>query len=211
MRKITITPGEYYHIFNRGNQKQPIFLDARDYVRFIFLLLHFQSPLPVYNVGSSVNSFMKRQKFSSTRIDEIIAKRTVDICSFTLMPNHFHSIIYEREAGGISSYMQRVQTGYSRYFNIKYGKSGHLVQGPFRAVHIADNAQLLHVSAYIHRNQRELKKWKNREHLYQWSSYQDYVVKNRWGKLLNAQIILDQFESKEYKNFVRTSGTKEYK
>lgn len=125
------------------------------------------------------------------------------------MSNHFHLIAHERKLNGISSYMHRVQTGYSKYFNTKYRKSGHLVQGTFQAVHIEDNEQFLHVSAYIHRNQREISKWKNKEHLYPWSSYHDYIVDNRWGDLLNTQIILEQFEPKEYRDFVITSGTKE--
>lgn len=43
MRKTPIAKGEYYHIFNRGNNKQTIFLDKRDKVRFLFLIIYFQS------------------------------------------------------------------------------------------------------------------------------------------------------------------------
>ena len=62
--------------------------------------------------------------------------------------------------------MQRILNAYTKYFNAKYKKTGHLFQGPFKAVHIERNEQLLHLSAYIHRNPREIKGWKNREHLY---------------------------------------------
>lgn len=125
------------------------------------------------------------------------------------MPNHFHLIVREASENGISRYMQRIQDGYTKYFNTKYDNKGHLFQGPFRIVHIKNNEQLLHLSAYIHRNPREIKQWKNKEHQFEWSSCQDCIDKNRWGEFIKPQIILEQFtNSKEYKDFVDTSGTK---
>jgi putative transposase len=133
----------------------------------------------------------------------------VELTAFALMPNHFHLIVYEAKEGGISKYMQRVQESYSKYFNKKYGKSGHLFQGPFQAVHIKDNNQLLHLSAYIHRNPREIKQWKNKEHRYTWSSFMDYLEENRWSDLLKHKIITEQFSGyKDYKKFVDVSWTK---
>src|SRR3989344_3081090 len=38
IRKVTFIPNEYYHIYNRGNSKQKIFLDKKDYQRFVDLL-----------------------------------------------------------------------------------------------------------------------------------------------------------------------------
>lgn len=38
IRKTELVSGEYYHIYNRGNSKQKIFLDREDYLRFIGLL-----------------------------------------------------------------------------------------------------------------------------------------------------------------------------
>ena len=37
-RKINFAPGEYYHIYNRGNSKQKIFNDKLDYNRFVGLM-----------------------------------------------------------------------------------------------------------------------------------------------------------------------------
>lgn len=209
MRKTLITKGEYYHIYNRGNRKQNTFLEQQDYIRFLFTILYFQSPLPIYNISSAITYFMKHRVFNSSKNEQVVHVRTVDLNVFTLMPNHFHLIVYEREENGISTYMQRVQNAYTKYFNNKYEMSGHLFQGPYQSVHIENNEQLLHVSAYIHRNQREISKWKNKERDYPWSSYQDYADQNRWGELLNQKIILKQFANQsEYVNFVETSGTK---
>lgn len=211
MRKIKITQGEYYHIFNRGNDKRNIFFDERDWIRFLFLVLYFQSPVSIYNLSRPVSCFVRHSVFNIDNrvMEKIVASRYVELGCFAFMPNHFHLIIRENKEGGISQYMQRMLNAYTKYFNTKYKKSGHLFQGPFKAVHIESNEQLLHLSAYIHRNPREIKDWKNSEHLYCFSSYQDYFQENRWGKLLENKIITDQFSSgKDYKKFTDTSGTK---
>ena len=164
MRNIKIAPGEYYHIFNRGMSKQKIFFDRRDWFRFLFLIIYFQSPTTFQNISRLVTEFVQHSVLNNKDdVLKIIKNRHVELVSFCLMPNHFHLIIKEVEEGGISSYMQRVLNSYAKYFNKKYEKSGHLFQGPYKAVHISDNRQLVHVSAYIHKNPRELEGWKIRK------------------------------------------------
>ena len=223
MRKITFAPNEYYHLFNRGVHKHPIFHDQADRIRFLFLILHFQSPLTFNNLSYDLKNFSKtlhqtqtkehRVSFSKKYTDKIayIAKNKIlGLLAFAFMPNHFHIIVRELTAGGISRYMQRVLDGYTKYFNTKYQQSGHLFQGPFRAVHIESNSQLLYASAYLHCNCRELAGWQKREVNYPWSSYQDYVQENRWPKLLSSRLITKQFRNGQaYKKWVATSGAKE--
>ena len=110
---------------------------------------------------------------------------------------------------GIPRYLQRVETGYAKYFNAKYKKRGHLFQGPFRAVPVETNDQLLYLSAYIHRNPRDIKEWGGKEATYPWSSYQDFIGENRWGELLEQDIILHQFSrNNTYRKFLKTSTAK---
>ena len=103
--------------------------------------------------------------------------------------------------------MQRVLNAYSKYYNTKYEKSGHIFQGPYKIVHVEDDVQLKHLSAYIHRNPREIIQWKHRYESYPWSSYNDIVLSNRWGDLIMPQILLEE-GVKEYEDFVRTSPAK---
>ena len=211
MRKTTIVPGEYYHVFNRGNNKQSIFSDQKDWTRLLFLILYFQSPINFYNIGRQTSHYVKHSVFNISEDikKEVVKKRYVELTGFALMPNHFHLILHELEEGGISKYMQRLLNAYTKYFNTKYEKIGHLFQGPYRAVHIKDNEQLLYISTYIHRNPREIKDWKNREDSYPWSSYQDYIKENRWGNLLRNDLISSQFSNKKrYHEFVKTSPAK---
>ena len=213
MRRVEFGIGEYYHIYNRGNNKQKIFIDKRDWVRFLFLILYFQSSSTTSfnNLGRPVSSFLKNMSFGISQkiTEEVIRDRYAELTAFALMENHFHLIVRENKENGISRYMQRVLNSYTKYFNTKYGHSGHLFQGPFKSVHIKNNEQLLHLSAYIHRNPTEIKEWKDKEDKYFWSSYQDYLGNNRWNGLLENKIIVEQFPRQfEYKNFVKTSGTK---
>lgn len=216
MRTVTIAPGEYYHVFNRGNNKQLIFLDTRDWARFLFLILYLQSPIVFPNVSRQISHFVQNRALNididSDDMENVAKERYVELINFTLMPNHFHLTVHELKNTGIANYMQRVLCAYTKYFNTKYERSGHLFQGPYKAVHIENNKQLLYLSTYIHKNPRELFEWKNKERLYPWSSHQDYVGKNRWDKLLVQNIILDQFPHKEeYGHFVKSSPAKEFK
>ena len=92
---------------------------------------------------------------------------------------------------------------------MKYEKSGNVFQGPYRVVHIENDRQMLYLSAYVHRNPRELKGWLGREGSYPWSSYTDFVERNRWSKLLMPDIILGSFKGPEkYKKYLKTSMAK---
>ncbi|MDO8590319.1 MAG: transposase [bacterium] len=207
MRRTRLSPNEYYHLCNRGVHKQVIFHDTGDYNRFLFLILYFQSEVTFPQVGRSVKDFVKHRVLDNT--EEIVKKRTVELVSFRIMPNHFHLLVKEVEEEGIAAYMQRVLNAYAKYYNTRYDKSGHVFQGPYRAVHIEGDHQLLYLSSYIHRNPREIGKWFKKEDQYPWSSYQDFIKENRWGSLLLSEIVLGQFKGPDkYQEFTRTSPAK---
>lgn len=207
IRGNLIAPGEYYHLCNRGVNKQAIFHDNKDYQRFLFLLLYFQSDARFPQVSRSVKEFVKHPMLDN--VDDIINKRTVELTAFCIMPNHFHLVVKEVEEGGITSYIQRISNAYAKYYNTKYNKSGHVLQGAYRLVHVNSDRQIMHLSAYVHRNPREISKWFKKEDQYPWSSYQDFIAKNRWSNLLMTDVVTDQFKSRDsYHEFVRTSPTK---
>lgn len=215
-RPIPFAAGEYFHLVNRGNLKCDIFKDNADRARFLFSLLYFQSNKSLDNIGFHIKNFLKTGSFNinDKETREIINNRLVKIIAFTLMPNHFHIIVQANTDKGVSTYMQKVLNGYTKYFNAKYQQSGHLFQGAFRAVHIKDNEQLLYTSAYIHLNPREIGE-REKETKYRWSSFSDFVGQNRWDQLLDPSVILEQMESsekgKDYQKWVEESGAKELK
>lgn len=211
MRKIAFVQGDYYHICNRSNDGHPIFLDGKDYARFLFLLLFYQAPTSFFNLGRYTSYYVKHSVFNIEPeiFEKVIATRRVVLNAFAIIPNHFHLLAQSKEEKGISRYLHRVQDGYAKYFNAKYKKQGHLFQGAFRAVAVKTDEQLLYLSAYIHRNPRGIPEWNGKERMYPWSSYQDCIKENRWEALLKPDIFLNQFSTpKEYEKFVETSTAK---
>lgn len=83
-------------------------------------------------------------------------KPLVGIGAFCLMPNHFHLLLREASANGISTFMRKVGTSYAMYFNIRYERTGNLFTKPFRSRHVEDDTYLQRVIQYIHSNPAEL-------------------------------------------------------
>lgn len=214
MRKDFFAEGNYYHIYNRGVEKRNIFIDDDDCWRFLTLLFILQWQTHFPHIGRVVSTIknLKPNFFISDIIPKRdFDKRTVELICFCLMPNHFHFILKEihEEGKGISAFMQRLGDSYTKYFNIKYQRTGHLFGSVFQSVHIDQDEYLGYLSAYIHLNPRELRRWNGKEIDYPWSSFQDYARTNRWGEFLNQSIIADQFgDQEEYKNFVEESNAK---
>lgn len=209
---MVFAPGEYYHLYNRGVDRNNIFRDQYDYARLLFLILHLQSPISFENIGRPTAHYVRHGRFNIPEKDvsEIVRRQEIRLHAFNLMPNHFHLLVEEVADGGIVKYMKRFGNAFTKYFNIRHGRSGYLFQGPCQAVHIRDNDQLLYTSAYIHRNSHELKSWRNKSFRYPWSSYRDYAGDNRWGDLLETSLTKEQFDNgKEYLEWVETSGAKE--
>lgn len=215
MRRINFKNGQYYHIYNRGVEKRDIFLDEGDYFRFIHNLYEFNNSNPVLNLGRDLGGLNEGGETSFNQRKP--RKRLVDIICFCQMPNHFHIILKQLVEGGISKFMQKIGTGYTVYFNIKYERSGVLFQGVFKAVHIEAENYLTYLSRYIHLNPAELKEseWKKggiknwklvNEFLenYRWSSYPDYIGKKNFPSVTNRELILKIFgDEKNYKRFIK--------
>jgi len=209
IRKVDLVEGEYYHIYNRGNSKQNIFLDKEDYFRFISLLY-------ISNTSESFNLYdlSRSSNFSVYEIDK--TDILVHIGAFCLMPNHFHVLITQMEENGISKFMQKLSTAYSMYFNKKYKRTGCLFEGKFKSQHVDTDEYLKYLFSYIHLNPVKLiqKDWKESgiknkktavDHLlkYSYSSYLDFIGKKRVeNKILNTESFPKYFIDK-------TSITKE--
>lgn len=208
MPATPIVTDEIYHVYNRGDQKQVLFRNDRDYARMLFALLYFQSPKSFRNIKRKVDVFMHEGSFG---VDgkKVVDDRHVELINFCLMPNHFHLTVKNVASKGISSYLQRLQNSYGRYFNTKYDKTGYVFEGPYRSKHVSTDVQLQYLSAYIHKNPKELTGEKKYSQ-YQWSSYTDYLTENRWGDLLALDVILDGYSSvNQYQEFVESTEAKE--
>jgi REP element-mobilizing transposase RayT len=137
-RDEQIESGVYYHVYNRGNDRDRIFGDESDYFAFI------------------------------EKMKSLAVKYSVEVPVYALMPNHYHLIARQvpsveghllpsenRVEGdlqpGLSRMMGALATSAAKRYNLKYAHIGHLFQGPFRYKQIPDDA-LWTVACYIHLN-----------------------------------------------------------
>ena len=196
-RKILFTEGEFYHVYNRGNDKRAVFKNEKDYKRFILLLYLCNGGTPVH-ISNLLNQGLPLiELFNKDRGEQF-----VEIVAYCLMPNHFHILIKEKTEGGISTFMGKLATAYVMYFNTKYERKGTLFEGPFGARHIDTDEYLNWVFSYIHLNPVKLinRDWKENgisnpklaeEFMqnYKYSSYYDYFIKDRpESSILNKDI-----------------------
>ena len=192
-RKTPFVENEYYHAYSRGVEKRKIFLNTKDFNRFMALLYIMNQDAPF-----RMDDFLQKNKNNLQKIFEEKREKTlVSILSYCLMPNHFHLILYEHTEGGISKFMGKLLTAYSMYFNTKYDRSGPLFTRPFRSEHIGNESQFMYIFSYVHLNPLSItnKKWKedgvkNKKEArkllekYQFSSYQDFLGIDRPEKTI---------------------------
>lgn len=93
------------------------------------------------------------------------------------MPNHFH---FETLTSGVplGVGLHKLLTNYSLYFNRTYGRVGHLFQGRYRAFECVDEAYLLNLTTYIHKNPVRAKLVRRPED-WPWSSHREYSTGRR--------------------------------
>jgi putative transposase len=198
-RKLDFSTDEYYHVYNRGVEKREIFLNDGDEERFIRLLYLANSTKPF------VFRDVQNLPLSQIRRGDL---RT-SIGAYCLMPNHFHLLVRETQEGGISTFMEKLTTGYSMYFNKKYKRVGPLFQGRFKARHVNNDNYLKYLFAYIHLNPLKIidADWKEKgitdprkakEYLnkYPYSSYDDFLGNRRPERvILNKVTFPEYFET----------------
>ncbi|MEK7154047.1 MAG: transposase, partial [Patescibacteria group bacterium] len=148
MRSITFETDEFYHVFNRGNNKRPIFLDEFDLLRFLQSMREFNTVEPI---GSIYENFFRKKELGDSIFKQ---QKLVDLVCYCLNPNHFHLTVKQLVDDGVRRFMHRVGTGFTKYFNQKYKTSGALFQGRYKALHVDSNEYLLHLSAYVNLNNR---------------------------------------------------------
>lgn len=115
-------PDALLHITARGNNKEKLFLDNKDYLRYLKLLKKY------------------KKEFGYR------------LFAYALMPNHVHLLIQIGQKATISKIMQMLNTAYSKYFILKHQRVGHLFQGRFYSVLVDKDEYLFALTQYIHFN-----------------------------------------------------------
>lgn len=149
----------FFHVFNRGLNKQKIFLDSSDYHKFL------------------------------RRLEELKTNNHFDhaVYSYVLMPNHFHLLIQTKKIP-ISKIMTSLLTSYSMYFNRKYKRVGTLFQNRFKSKLCDKDSYFLGASRYIHLNPIEAGLSSNLKD-YPWSSYQELYGNSKYKIIDSIEVV----------------------
>ena len=122
MRKVKLEPNCYYHIYNRGINRQPIFFNTANWGYFL------------------------------TRLREYLISEYADLVAYCLMPNHYHLLVHIKSDKFGLEVMQPFTVSYTRGINKQENRVGPLFQGPFQAKPLDTENQIVQVSQYIHLN-----------------------------------------------------------
>ena len=196
------------HVLNRGVDKRNIFLDDQDRFRFIHDLFEFNNQEKVNNVFHSFHKY--NNDIECHYIKKPARKLLVQVHAFCLMPNHYHLLLSRKIDTGISQFMQKLNMGYSKYFNEKYKRTGTLFEGRYKSVTIIDETHFNHIPYYIHLNPLDLiaPEWRKNElkdykkaldflNSYRWSSHLDYLGKKNFPSITQRGSLLEIFGSSE--------------
>ncbi|MCK4473937.1 hypothetical protein KAU40_01600 [Candidatus Parcubacteria bacterium] len=164
--KIRVEPftvDDFVHVYNRGNRKMIVFRDINDKWRFLKILRFFNDEYSPANsfrqlewsVGGNVG--VRPQQLPSGEFkwpewpkDWPSHKPLVKILSYCLKNNHFHLLLKEITAGGISKFMRKLGDGFTVYSNLKYDEVGRVFQGSYRGRTVMKDIKILqYLDAYI--------------------------------------------------------------
>jgi putative transposase len=178
-----------YFITCRGEHAENIFKDERDYRMFLELLRKYQE------------------------------QYQVKVFAFCLLPDHLHLLVELQKQNEnasppatrsqqISDFMRDLNNNYTKYFNGRYERKGHLFRERFKAVLVEKEPFLLDMTAYIHLNPEKLNLTKDAKS-YPYSSYQLYLFDDQTGQedlnFLNAAVkeALDLLQNRSYSEYAQ--------
>ena len=121
-RKNHFVNNQYYHIYNRGVNRDLIFFNEENYLYCLRLVRKY---LPLHRLSLIV---------------------------YCLMPNHYHFIIRQESETGISELIRDVFNTYVQAVNKQQHRTGILFQGRFKHIHIEKDEHILHLCRYSHLN-----------------------------------------------------------
>lgn len=113
-----------YHVLNRANNRTRIFENDGDYLAFLRVVC------------------------------DTLQKRPMRIISYSIMPNHWHFLLWPESDGDLGNFMQAVTTTHVRRWHLHRNNvgMGHLYQGPYKAFPVEDDQHFYSVGRYIERN-----------------------------------------------------------
>ena len=177
-RTARIAPKEFvYHVLARGNNKQTIFKDEEDFLKYLKILKKYKE------------------------------KYQFKLYHYVLMTNHVHLVVEPTDTGGdLFEIMKGINLSYALYFKTKYKYTGHFWQDRFKSIIVGRDEYLLACGSYVELNPVRAGMVKEPKE-YPWSSYmanacgkKDDLIDQH---IIYDNLSTDENVRKEYRQFVQ--------
>lgn len=122
MPRRSFNQGNYYHVYNRGTNRSPIFFSSENYLYCLRL------------------------------IKKYALQYQIAFIAYCLMPNHYHFLLRQDGHFPISKFINVLFNGYVQAVNHQKNRSGTLFEGRFKHKPVDRDEYLIHLCRYIHAN-----------------------------------------------------------
>jgi len=147
------------------------------------------------NEGKDIFDDDRDRKIFLKTVAEMSERFEMSVYAYVLMGNHYHLMVQTARAN-LKKAMHWFGTTYTQRFNMRHSRKGHLFQGRYKSILVQNDAYLLQLSCYIHRNPLRAGVVKRLAD-YRWSSYLAYAYGQKAPEWLQTELILAQFESED--------------
>jgi REP element-mobilizing transposase RayT len=148
-----ITYGTFYHIYNRGNNRENIFFQERNYAYFTDLWWKHTSP-----IAETWAYCLLRNHFHAT----VYVKNKEDLTGLNKIKEP-------------SQYFSNFFNAYARGVNIATQRTGTLFERPFKRIPVDSESYLMRLIVYIHQNPQK-HKFEDDFRNWNYSSYHELIA-----------------------------------
>jgi REP element-mobilizing transposase RayT len=144
MNPTPLQYGQYYHIYNRGNNRENLFIEERNYRYFLRLYLKYIEPIAwtfAYCLLRNHFHFLVRIKDLTSGPPE--SANTHD------PSDHLSDLV---ELPNPSRQFSHLFNAYTRMINQTYQRTGALFQRPFGRIPVTTDSYFARLIVYIHQN-----------------------------------------------------------
>ncbi|WP_458699918.1 transposase [Sulfurospirillum sp. 1307] len=140
-------------------------------------------------------------EFFSDLLLRLTKEYDIVIHAYCLMSNHYH-LLLETKNKNLSQAMQYLNDKYSKYFNKKYTRSGHLWQGRYKSYPLFDEEHFWIVAKYIERNPIKAGMVNDIE-VYRFQSLFQWKYKHKHFEVLRNSMIFEMTYD-EYADYIKS-------
>ena len=195
-----LIPGNFYHIYNRGNNHENIFLQERNHAYFLALWWKHTSPIAETWAYCLLKNHFHVAVYIKNR-EDLTGLKVRSVNRGAPADKGANAAVIRGDLSGLkdpSKYFSNFFNAYARGINIATHRTGALFERPFKRIPVDSTAYLMQLIVYIHQNPQkhrftvDFREWKH-------SSY-PMLVSNARTRVQRDRV-LELFGSSE--DFVR--------